>query len=453
MSTGRAHLPDTALPNTCVGCAACVTACPVAASEGGFAGPKALGPAFARRAAGGWPGEPGFGPSDAVALGANLCLQCHQCDLACPFGLAVSKFTRQAKARALEQPEGRFARFGANLVADQEQFGRLVRAAAGARRAARRVSAALTAAAERTGLGLLGLSRSRSLPAPPRTSLAAWLEATRRPEVERGRPAVLLFAGCHIRFHDPDVGRAIVTVLRAAGYRVILPGQVCCGSPALGSGREELGARAAAANLRLLTRASERVGGAAPIVSPCPSCTLALRRGLPEFVPGQASDDLARRAWDLGEFLDGPAKEALHLAFTDGAGRKGRRDELPATSPWAYHLPCHLRALGVGRVFPGVIEQAGFRSRVDPGPAADGCCGMGGLFGLTREGHGRSLRAGYPVLEAYRALLGPKAPTILSDCPACRWQIADATGLATAHPIEWLARAYLSSDGAGQATA
>lgn len=442
MSADRPRPPAASAPDTCIGCAACVTTCPVAASDGRFAGPKALGPALRRRAPGGWPGETGFGPDAAAALGADLCLQCHQCDLACPSGLAVSTFTRQAKELALQRPEGRFASFASNLVADQERFGRLVGIATGARRTARILSPRLAVAAERVGLGLLGLSRSRSLPAPPRASFAAWLQATRRPEVEHGRPPALLFAGCHIRFHDPAVGRAATTVLRAVGYQVILPGQVCCGSPALGSGREELGARAVAANLRLLTHASERLGGGVPIVSPCPSCTLALRRGLPEFAPGQASDDLARQVWDLGEFLDGPARGALHRAFSERGARKGSRGEPPVTRPWVYHMPCHLRALGTGRVFPWLVEEAGFGPPADPGPAADGCCGMGGLSGLTRDGHGRSLITGSPVLEAYRALSGPSAPTVLSDCPACRWQAGDATGLATAHPVEWLARAF-----------
>ena len=63
---------------------------------------------------------------------------------------------------------------------------------------------------------------------------------------------------------------------------------------------------------------------------------------------------------------------------------------------------------------------------------------MGGLNGLTRDGHAASLAAGAPVLEAYRTL-ARENPTVLSDCPVCRWQIADATGLPTAHPVQRLA--------------
>ncbi|HCJ11302.1 MAG TPA: hypothetical protein DHW14_09110, partial [Clostridiales bacterium] len=46
------------LPDACLGCSSCVAVCPVASSDGRFAGPKVLGPAFERLLAGPWPGEP-----------------------------------------------------------------------------------------------------------------------------------------------------------------------------------------------------------------------------------------------------------------------------------------------------------------------------------------------------------------------------------------------------------
>ena len=432
-------------PGLCLGCSACVTACPVTAADGRFAGPKTLGPAFFRRLAGGWPGQPDLGPEQALSLGADLCLQCHQCDLACPAGLPVSWFVRQAKALAVAGEaggRGPLARSLERLVTDQERFGSLAARTRRLRRLAYTLSPKLARAAEATVLSVLGLSPARRLPPPPPVTLSRWLASTRRPQDERDRPPVILFAGCHARFYDPGVGRAAVTVLRAAGYRVLLPDQVCCGSPALGRGRLDQAARAAAANLRLLTQASRSSRGPVPVVSPCPSCTLALRRDLPRLTRAPEARELAGRVWDLGEFLDGPARASLDRALRpSGPEPKGA---------WAYHMPCHLRALGTGRVFPGLLEHYGLGRPLDPGPAADGCCGMAGLAGLRREGYERSLTVGSPALGAYRRLArpagatapdAPPEPTVLSDCPACRWQIAEATGLPTAHPVEWLADA------------
>jgi len=436
-------MSDALLPDTCIGCSACVAACPVFAADGGFAGPKVVGPAFARRREGGWPGEPYPGPAEAAALGADLCLRCHACDLACPAGIAVSALTGQAKTLAAQTPQTAFRRFSGRLLADQERFGHLVSAAGAARRLGRCLAPRLALGLERMGLRVLGLSPNRSLPAPPRLSLPTWLESTRRPEVERTLPSLILFAGCHARLHDPRVGQAAVSVLRAAGYRVALPTQVCCGSPASSSGEEELAAQAARANVALLGQASTRLGEATPIVSPCPSCTLALRRTLPELVPGQAARQLASRVWDLGEFLAGPAESGLHRALERTMKRTAERSRVRTSGPFAYHTPCHLQALGSGRPFPALLGALGSGTFLDPGPAADGCCGMGGLAGLTAAGYRRSLATGRPVLEAYATL---EPALILSDCPACRWQIADATGRDTAHPVEVLAAALAGPD-------
>jgi glycerol-3-phosphate dehydrogenase subunit C len=426
----------TILPDACLGCAACETACPVTASDGRFAGPKVLGPAFIRRLEGGWPGEPPLSPDEAEALGAHLCLQCHQCDLACPAAVPVSALTGRAKALARSVPNGRYRAFVDGLLVDQERFGRLVAAGAIGRRALHGLSRGLGRGAESLGLGLLGLSPSRSLPLPAAQSFPAWFGRNRlSPADAAGRPPVILFAGCHARFHDPAAGKAAVNLLHASGFRVVLPRQVCCGSPADGSGAEDAAALAASANLRLLTHASGRLGSGVPIITPCPSCTLSLRETLPELTGDEAARNLSRQVWDLGEFLTGPGHRGLIEALDRTSGP-------PSGLAWAYHTPCHLRALGVGRPFMSLFEEFRLGTRVDAGPAADECCGMGGLSGLTRAGYGRSLASGARALEAYSALArSPEPPVLLSDCPLCRWQISDLSGLEAAHPAEILARA------------
>ncbi len=81
---------------------------------------------------------------------------------------------------------------------------------------------------------------------------------------------------------DPDVPQAMVDVLRAAGYRVIVPAQdACCGLTWISTG-QLAGARRRLANL-LEVLGPFAVNGV-PIVGVEPSCTAVLRSDLLELL-------------------------------------------------------------------------------------------------------------------------------------------------------------------------
>ncbi len=479
----------TELPECCLGCAACEAVCPAVAADGDFAGPKVLGPGLWRKLGGGWPGEPPLGPAEALSLGADLCLQCHRCDQACPTGVPVSRLTRRAKVLARAASNGRGRAFVDRLLADQERVGRLVAGSTWARRLLRLFSAGPARRLEASALAALGLSPSRAWPEPAGPGFRARLSGIlTQSSAARALPPVILFAGCHARFYEPAPALAAVKVLQRIGYRVVLPDQVCCGAPALGAGFEGQAAEALAQSARLLDQATRRFGGEVPIVSQCPSCTFNLREVMPELCSDAAARGLSRRVWDLGEFLAGPGLTGLRRASgksvsetqpapVSGAQPASLSGTATVANGWAYHAPCHLNALGVGRPFPGLLKLTGLGPPVETGPEIDGCCGMGGLSGLTRSGYARSLAAGARVLEHCAALAretgrteetgrgegrhsrdgrsgrsgrGPRtdrsgrddpAPVVLSDCPLCRWQIGELTHLRTAHPVELLSRA------------
>ena len=68
-----------------------------------------------------------------------------------------------------------------------------------------------------------------------------------------------------------------------------------------------------------------------------------------------------------------------------------------------------------------------------------GCCGMAGTFGMRAGTFDLSMETGRPLFER----VAEAAPELLiSECSTCRMQLAQATGLRTAHPAELLARAY-----------
>jgi Fe-S oxidoreductase len=101
-----------------------------------------------------------------------------------------------------------------------------------------------------------------------------------------------------------------------------------------------------------------------------------------------------------------------------------------------YHLPCHLRALGVGtpgesllRLIPALRLQ-----RIDKG-----CSGMAGTFGLRQENFRNSLRAGIGLISAVRDRAIQVGAT---ECSACKLQMEQGTTKPTIHPLKLLALSY-----------
>ena len=55
---------------------------------------------------------------------------------------------------------------------------------------------------------------------------------------------MVLWDDTFVRYHEPHIGMAAVTVLEAAGFQVaLLLGRVCCGRPAFSQGNLDEAAR------------------------------------------------------------------------------------------------------------------------------------------------------------------------------------------------------------------
>jgi Fe-S oxidoreductase len=111
-------------------------------------------------------------------------------------------------------------------------------------------------------------------------------------------------------------------------------------------------------------------------------------------------------------------------------------DLRPIRLTLGYHLPCHLRALGVGspgenllRLIPG-IRVVDFDA---------GCSGMSGTYGLLRKHYRSSLRAGWRLITSLR---DPAIQAGTTECSTCKMQMEQGTTKPTIHPIKLLALAY-----------
>src|SRR5262249_21980153 len=131
-----------------------------------------------------------------------------------------------------------------------------------------------------------GIDRRRSLPELHADHLRRWFARHTPAPAAGANGRVILLDDCFTTYNEPDVSRAAVRVLEAAGRAVELAGLTCCGRPMvskgfLGAARELVQAQA--------PRLAERVADGTPLLGLEPSCLLTLSDEWPELLPCAAT--------------------------------------------------------------------------------------------------------------------------------------------------------------------
>ena len=99
---------------------------------------------------------------------------------------------------------------------------------------------------------LLGITTRRPMPRFAQIRFDHWF-AKHQPAAPATRGRVILWDDTFMRYYEPHVGMAAVTVLEAAGFEVMVPAQrKCCGRPAFSQGNLDEAARLGRHNLALL---------------------------------------------------------------------------------------------------------------------------------------------------------------------------------------------------------
>jgi L-lactate dehydrogenase complex protein LldE len=165
----------------------------------------------------------------------------------------------------------------------------------------------------------------------------------------------------------PEVGVAIVALLRRLGVSVDLPpGQTCCGLPLFNSGFHRQAARVAGRTVGVFRDAPY-------VVVPSGSCAWLVRHEYPALLehqggPVAAARALAGRTYELSQFLTGV------LGVTDV--------QSPFRGRVTYHDSCHLlRGLREADAPRRLLRAVGGVDLVEL-PGADECCGFGGSFSV-----------------------------------------------------------------------
>lgn len=338
----------------------------------------------------------------------SFCLQCRACEAVCPglvpFGramegaraeLAVQRPTPQRRTRRLllgsilpNRTAMSLITFGASLVQRV------------------RLGGMLPATIRRSFVGMRRLGGRSS-----------WVG---REVLPAGSPraTIGLLAGCVMDDWFGPVHDATVEVLRAAGYRVIVPpAQTCCGALAAHDGHVEVTRRLARTN-------REAFSDVDLIVSDAAGCTAHLKEY--DHWAGPGFQDRVRDVTELvAELIDA-----------------GDLPTLPADrGNVAVQDPCHLRhAQRITSAPRAILRAAGYTPvEIDP----DGlCCGAAGIYSVLHPDTSHEL--GTRKADQIRST---SASIVSSANPGCEMQLRSHLDgkIEVSHPVELYWEALLES--------
>ncbi len=366
----------------CVGCGLCLPHCPTYRVTGDeMTSPRGRIAAMLAVADG------RAAVDDTFHASMDSCIQCRACEAACPSGVQFGHLmedTRRAQA-----PERAWPRRAVESIAYRRVLPNR-RVLAGLTR--------LTALAQRARL----VPRRFGLPRLPLRAPA--------PLTADDHADAYLFTGCVMDAWQRDTHRAALTVLRATGARVGLPGPGanCCGALHVHAGRH-------ADAVRLAQRVVEAFPGEAPIVVDSAGCGAALL--------------------DYGRLLGTPAAAAFAARVVDfstfvrdrGVTTRGGGPTVVVQDP------CHLRHVQRAHLPVAEILGAAYDVRVT---ADDGlCCGAGGAYSVFEPALADAVRD--RKVAALRAAAGDRPFIVASANPGCAMHLA-AAGLDVRHPAELL---------------
>jgi Fe-S oxidoreductase len=216
----------------------------------------------------------------------------------------------------------------------------------------------------------------------------------------------------------PDVPRAALKVLDAAGYDVVVPDQdACCGLTWITTGQLD-GARKRLENL-LQVLGPFAVNGM-PIVGLEPSCTAVLRSDLLDLFPDDPrAVAVAGATRTLAELLTDPA--------TAPAGETGWRVPDLSDVSAVVQPHCHQHSVMGFQADELLLRDAGADIQV-----LAGCCGLAGNWGMEKGHYDTSVavaeRALLPALRDLPARPGAEQ-IYLADGFSCRTQASDLAGV------------------------
>lgn len=340
--------------------------------------------------------------SDVYKDRLATCTGCMACESACASGVPFSLVIQAAKEQAVQES-------GPGIVAG-------IVSAALKRPVLMRSLAWLAPVALRySGETLKGKSAVQS----------SKFRVRSKTEIKKSKGRVAFFPGCAVRYFQPDIEQASISVLEALGYEVIVPeGLQCCGRPYLSLGDRAAAEKLAAKNADILSELD-----ADAIVTACASCGLTFKKDYPGLLDAGGREQV--HVLDIHEFLAGKLA-GLELGMVN--------------EQITWHDPCHLgRGQGLGGTAREVLAGIPGITLVEM-KQPERCCGFGGVMRLS-----------HPALSdtigdaKAKDIAGTGAALAVTGCPGCRMQITDslkraASDIRVVHTVQVIEKALRSAE-------
>ena len=341
----------------------------------------------------------------------DLCLACKGCASDCPTGTDMAMY----KAEVLHQSYRRRIR-----PASHYSLGWLPRWARLAQKAPRLANALMRSPARRPALAAAGVDARRSLPTFTHETFSAWF--SRQPPIDDEQAKeVVIFVDSFTEHFTPEVGRAAVAVMRAAGLRPVLPtSTVCCGLTWISTGQLDSARRLLGATVDALAPYAR---DGVPILVLEPSCGAALHHDAPRLVESPDARLVAGSVVTLSQLLE----------QTDWVPPRFEGTEV------VVQPHCHHHAVFGFDADLRLLAKTGARVN-----RLGGCCGLAGNFGVEKGHYEISVAvAEQQLLPAIRQ--ASERAVVLADGFSCRTQIADLASTEGQHLASLLASSLVDS--------
>jgi FAD/FMN-containing dehydrogenase/Fe-S oxidoreductase len=343
----------------------------------------------------------------------SLCLACKGCKGDCPVTTDIATYKAEFFSHFYE---GRWRPRSHYFLGRVERWARLAAKAPG-------LANALTQSRVTSSLAkrIAGLDRQRPLPAFAKRTFRQEFGQRRSPT---GGEDVILWTDTFTNHFEPDIARAAVEVLEAAGRKVKLPPSgLCCGRPLYDYGMLD---RAKKQLKAILAAMREDIRAGTKVVVLEPSCASVFRDEMLNLFPSDPdAERLSKQVMTLAEFL-------RHCGW--------RPPQLERAA--VMHAHCHHKAVLGTAAEETLLRDAGLDLRV----LNAGCCGVAGSFGY--EHYDLSMKIGEQRLLP-RVREAPREALIVADGFSCRSQISHGSDRQPLHPAQVLQLAIREGRPAG----